>query len=75
MAGRADPALRMVVTHCLEPARVQALSLRSLYVESRGLIVVEDSGEGRGCRRSGCVGALEHVANQPIAHHVLDMLE
>jgi glucose-1-phosphate thymidylyltransferase len=44
-------------------------------MESRGLIVVEDSGDDRGCRRSGRVRALEHIANQPIAHHVLDMLE
>src|SRR5450755_5008323 len=44
-------------------------------MESRGLIVVEDVDDDHGCRRRGCVGALEHIANRPIAHHVLEMLE
>ena len=39
------------------------------------MIVVEDAGSGPGCRRPDRVGALEHIANRPIAHHVLDMLE
>jgi glucose-1-phosphate thymidylyltransferase len=43
-------------------------------MESRGLIIVEDVGEDRGCRRPGRVGALEHIANRPIVHHVLEML-
>jgi glucose-1-phosphate thymidylyltransferase len=44
-------------------------------MESRGLIVVEDVDDARDCRRPGCGGALEHVANRPIAHHVLEMLQ
>jgi glucose-1-phosphate thymidylyltransferase len=44
-------------------------------MKSRGLMVVE----GGGCGDAGGVasrnGAFQHIANRPIAHHVLDVLE
>jgi glucose-1-phosphate thymidylyltransferase len=40
-----------------------------------GLVVVEDAATGGDVRRSSRALALEHVANRPIAHHVLDILE
>ena len=42
-------------------------------MELRGLLVVEDLGDGRG--EPAIVPATEYVANRPIAHHVLDALE
>jgi glucose-1-phosphate thymidylyltransferase len=44
-------------------------------MELRGVVVVEDVAVDPGCRRPHGVGALEHVANRPIALHVLDTLE
>jgi glucose-1-phosphate thymidylyltransferase len=47
-----------------------------LSVDPKGILVVadadSDAGRARVCRR---LDALEHVANRPIAHHVLDALE
>lgn len=39
------------------------------------MIVVEDPDNVPGTTRSGPVAALQHVANRPIVHHVLDVLE
>jgi glucose-1-phosphate thymidylyltransferase len=44
-------------------------------MDPRGVLVVEDPGFQAGMTRSGVVEALQHVANRPIAHHVLDVLE
>lgn len=40
-----------------------------------GVLVVEDRPAGAGSALSGRLEALEHVANRPIAHHVIDGLE
>jgi glucose-1-phosphate thymidylyltransferase len=57
----------------LDSARKQAQSVRSFYVDLRGLVIVDDS--RRGSERRDGVEALAHVANRPIAHHVLDALQ
>jgi glucose-1-phosphate thymidylyltransferase len=44
-------------------------------MERCGIVVVEDSGDPSGTSRAGTVAALQQVANQPIAHHVVDVLE
>ena len=56
-------------------ARVQARRFRSWYVETRGVVVVEDAGAQAGSVRSARAMALEQVANRPIVLHVLDVLE
>lgn len=38
------------------------------------MIVAEDPAARRGVARTGRADSLEHVANQPIACHVLDLL-
>jgi glucose-1-phosphate thymidylyltransferase len=43
-------------------------------MDLRGVLVVEDAINGR-TAHSGRVPATEHVANRPIAHHVLDALK
>lgn len=40
----------------------------------KGVVVVEDVSPRPGSEGPGAAGALEHVANRPIAHHVLDVL-
>lgn len=47
---------------------------RLSYMDLRGVLVVEDATVGRSTW-TGRVPAAEHVANRPIAHHVLDALE
>jgi len=48
--------------------------LRSSCVEMRGVVVVEDPA-GSGSLPNHCsIPALEHVANRPIVHHVLNVL-
>jgi glucose-1-phosphate thymidylyltransferase len=42
-------------------------------MDLRGVLVVEDATNGRSAQ-TGRVPATEHVANRPIAHHVLDAL-
>ena len=41
----------------------------------KGVVVVEDPALRPGTLRPRCPEALEHVANQPIIYHVLDLLE
>ena len=43
-------------------------------MDLRGVLVVEDATSGRSAH-SGRILATEHVANRPIAHHVLDALK
>ena len=43
-------------------------------MQARGVIVAEDPAARRGVARTGRADSLEHVANQPIACHVLDLL-
>jgi glucose-1-phosphate thymidylyltransferase len=40
----------------------------------KGVVLFSDIGYERGCSCKACIRALEHVANRPIAHHVLDAL-
>lgn len=44
-------------------------------MDLRGVMVVEDDGGVEPSGGSGRLGAMQHVANRPIAHHVLDALE
>lgn len=47
---------------------------RSLFMEVKGLLVVEDARTQTGAIRSRRLDALEQVANRPIAHHVVEAL-
>ena len=49
--------------------------MRSLHMRPRGVVVIEGGLPQSGCAAGGRLDALEHVANRPIAHHVLDVLE
>jgi glucose-1-phosphate thymidylyltransferase len=40
-----------------------------------GVVVVEDPGHAVGTSTAGAIAPLQHVANRPIAHHVVDTLE
>lgn len=44
-------------------------------MDAHGVVVVEDRGGQQGGPRAAAIAALQPVANQPIAHHVLDALE
>jgi glucose-1-phosphate thymidylyltransferase len=55
-------------------ARVRHPGLRSLCMEVKGVIVVEDSYPSDDSAYPCRAAALEHVANRPILHHVLDTL-
>lgn len=44
-------------------------------MDTHGVVVVEDPGGQPGVPRAAALAALQPVANQPIAHHVLDSLE
>jgi glucose-1-phosphate thymidylyltransferase len=44
-------------------------------MEPRGVLVVEDPCAQTGPGGPARIGAFEHIANRPIAHHVLDALE
>ena len=44
-------------------------------MDTRAVVVVEDPGSEPGTSAGGGIAALQPVANQPIAHHVLDALE
>jgi glucose-1-phosphate thymidylyltransferase len=55
-------------------ARVKASIVRSSGVEMRGVVVVEDTAGSARLPSTCSVPALEHVANRPIVHHVLDVL-
>jgi glucose-1-phosphate thymidylyltransferase len=44
-------------------------------MEVKGVVVVEDAGSQSGSARAGRLEASAHVANRPIADHVLDVLE
>ena len=44
-------------------------------MELKGVVVVDDAAEPIGAAEPARLGAREQVANRPIAHHVLDVLE
>ena len=55
--------------------RVPGGRIRLFHMELRGVLVVEDADVPPRASRAGRIAAVEHVANRPIAHHVLDVFE
>lgn len=54
------------------PARVAGRHLRSLCMDPRGVVVVRHETTECSATRASSATALEHVANRPIAEHVLE---
>ena len=44
-------------------------------MKPRGVVVIDGGPRQRGRTADGRLDAMEHVANRPIMHHVLDVLE